>query len=301
MRYLSRFQHPDAALPIERSVAEVVSRLILFCKPMHRGSDFIRLGASAAGGLLVWSEYVLEWMIDGLRENPRRHARGEPVDESLQDCTRSHPRAALCFYGVPGTGKTEFGHHIAQRLDRELIVKSGSDLLSPWVGQTEQLIARMFEDAADRADEVVLLLDEVDTLLADRTRAGASWEVSHTNEFLAQMESFPGIFICTTNMVERLDAAVLRRFQFRLEFEALRAEQLLALFEQTFARTVNPSEEPALRRLAGTAVTADFANVARLLRFTPELLNGDLAALVQEEVRSRQGLTGNPRPMGFTQ
>ncbi|ABD70758.1 hypothetical protein Rfer_3048 [Rhodoferax ferrireducens T118] len=41
--------------------------------------------------------------------------------------------------------------------------------------------------------------------------------------------------------------------------------------------------------------------VSRLLRFTPELLNGDLAALVQEEVHSRQGLTGNPRPMGFTQ
>lgn len=227
--------------------------------------------------------------------------RGSHSAETLLPALGRHPRAALCFYGVPGTGKTEFGHHIAQRLDRELIVKSGSNLLSPWVGQTEQLIAKMFEDAADRADEVVLLLDEADTLLADRTRAGASWEVSHTNEFLAQMESFPGIFICTTNLVERLDAAVLRRFQFRLEFEALRAEQLLALFEQTFGRAANPSEEPALRRLAGTAVTADFANVARLLRFTPELLNGDLAALVQEEVRSRQGMTGNPRPMGFTQ
>lgn len=225
--------------------------------------------------------------------------RGSHSAETLLPALARHPRAALCFYGVPGTGKTEFGHHIAQRLDRELIVKSGSDLLSPWVGQTEQLIAKMFEDAADRADEVVLLLDEADTLLADRTRAGASWEVSHTNEFLAQMESFPGIFICTTNMVERLDAAVLRRFQFRLEFEALRAEQLLTLFEQTFARAANPSEKPVLRRLAGTAVTADFANAARLLRFTPELLNGDLAALVQDEVRSRQGMTGNPRPMGF--
>ncbi|MDD5029773.1 MAG: AAA family ATPase [Rhodoferax sp.] len=227
--------------------------------------------------------------------------RGSHSADALLPALGRHPRAAMCFYGVPGTGKTEFGHHIAQQLDRELIVKSGSDLLSPWVGQTEQLIAKMFEDAADRADEVVLLLDEADTLLADRTRAGASWEVSHTNEFLAQMESFPGIFICTTNLVERLDAAVLRRFQFRLEFEALRAEQLLTLFKQTFARTANPSEESALRRLAGTAVTADFANVARLLRFTPELIKGDLVALVQEEVRGHQGLTGNPRPMGFIQ
>jgi SpoVK/Ycf46/Vps4 family AAA+-type ATPase len=210
-----------------------------------------------------------------------------------------HPRAALCFYGVPGTGKTEFGHHIAQRLDRELIVKSGSDLLSPWVGQTEQLIAQMFEDAADRADEVVLLLDEADTLLGERSQAGARWEVSQTNEFLAQMESFPGLFICTTNLLDRLDTAVLRRFQFRLEFKALREDQLLALFAQTFGRAATAAESPLLNRLAGAVVPADFANIARVLRFTPELLQGDLAALVQEEVRSRRGLNGNGRVMGF--
>lgn len=90
LRYLSRFQHPDEALPIERAVAEVVSRLILFCKPMERGSDFLREGASAAGGLLVWSEYVLQCVIDELREKGSRHARFDPAKESLQDCTRSH-------------------------------------------------------------------------------------------------------------------------------------------------------------------------------------------------------------------
>ena len=163
----------------------------------------------------------------------------------------------------------EFGHHIAKALGRELIVKSGSDLLSPWVGQTEQLIAQMFEEAADRADDVVLLLDEAD----------ASWEVSQTNEFLAQMESFPGLFICTTNLLARLDTAVLRRFQLRLEFEALREDQLLALFAQTFGRAPTPGEAPALRRLAGSAIPADFANIARVLRFTPKLL--DIGGLMQ--------------------
>ncbi len=226
--------------------------------------------------------------------------RGSHSAQTLLPALARHPRAALCFYGVPGTGKTEFGHHIAKSLGRELIVKSGSDLLSPWVGQTEQLIAQMFEEAADRADEVVLLLDEADTLLGDRGHAGARWEVSQTNEFLAQMESFPGLFICTTNLLDRLDAAVLRRFQFRLEFEALRADQLPVLFEQTFGRAATQGEELALRRLAGSAVAADFANIARVLRFTPELLNGDLPALVQEEVRSRRGVNGNERPIGFT-
>jgi transitional endoplasmic reticulum ATPase len=225
--------------------------------------------------------------------------RGSHNAETLLPALGRTQRAALCFYGVPGTGKTEFGHHIAKCLGRELMVRSGSDLLSPWVGQTEQLIAQMFEEAADRSDEVVLLLDEADTLLGDRSHARASWEISHTNEFLAQMESFPGLFICTTNLMDRLDAAVLRRFQFRLEFEALRADQLVALFVQTFGREATPGEVMALQRLAGSAVPADFANIARVLRMTPELLNGDVVGLVQEEVRSRRGMLGSVRAMGF--
>jgi transitional endoplasmic reticulum ATPase len=225
--------------------------------------------------------------------------RGSHNPETLLAALSRTQRAALCFYGVPGTGKTEFGHHIAKSLGRELIVKSGSDLLSPWVGQTEQLIAQMFEEAADRSDEVVLLLDEADTLLGDRSHARASWEISHTNEFLAQMESFPGLFICTTNLMDRLDAAVLRRFQFRLEFEALRADQLVVLFVQTFGREATPGEAMALQRLAGSAAPADFANIARVLRMTPELLNGDVVGLMQEEVRSRRGMLGSVRAMGF--
>jgi hypothetical protein len=70
MRYLTRCHSAEEAAPIERAVAEVVCRLILFRKPMERGSDFLRLGASAAGGLMVWSEYVLDRMIDELQQKP---------------------------------------------------------------------------------------------------------------------------------------------------------------------------------------------------------------------------------------
>jgi transitional endoplasmic reticulum ATPase len=143
-------------------------------------------------------------------------------------------------------------------------------------------------------------LDEAETLLSDRTYAGASWEVSQTNEFLAQMESFPGFFICTTNMLDRLDAAVLRRFQFRLEFEALRADQLEELFAKSFKRKISRMEANALQRLDGSAVPADFANLARMLRFNPDLIPGDLVALLQEEVRSRRGLVGRTQAIGFT-
>ena len=81
-RFLSRFEHSDDAEPIERAVAEVVCRLILGMKSMERGNDFIRLGAAAAGGLLAWSDQVLDQLVDGLRKKGGRRTRLD-ADEAL--------------------------------------------------------------------------------------------------------------------------------------------------------------------------------------------------------------------------
>jgi len=51
----------------------------------------------------------------------------------------------VCLYGPPGTGKTELGRHIANTLDKPLLVKRASDLLGPYVGMTEHNISKMFE------------------------------------------------------------------------------------------------------------------------------------------------------------
>ena len=210
---------------------------------------------------------------------------------------RRHPRAALCFYGLPGTGKTQLAHHLADELGRELVCKSASDLLSKWVGQTEKLIAELFAEAEDRKDEVVILLDEADTFLRDRTLARASWELSHTNEFLARMERFPGVFICTTNLVDMLDVAILRRFQFRIEFLAMRCEQSLEAFRAVFGREPTPEERDQLRQLSGL-VPADFANVARQRQFLGDAAAGSPMALLHDEVQARRGAPAG-RPMGF--
>jgi AAA+ superfamily predicted ATPase len=84
-------------------------------------------------------------------------------------------RGSLCFYGVPGTGKTEFAHVLADVLDRELVVKQSSDLISMYVGETEKNIARLFRTVD--AERSMLFLDEVDSFLRDRQKAERSWEV----------------------------------------------------------------------------------------------------------------------------
>ncbi len=98
----------------------------------------------------------------------------------------------LCLYGPPGTGKTAYGHWLAQQMAVPLLIRRASDLMSPWVGENEKNIARAFRQAEQ--DGALLLIDEVDSFLADRRRAQRGWEVSLVNEMLTQMESFAGVY-----------------------------------------------------------------------------------------------------------
>lgn len=177
-----------------------------------------------------------------------------------------HPSVSACMYGAPGTGKTELARHIADELGKPLMVRRASDILSMWVGESEKQIARMFADA--RQQDAVLVLDEADSFLADRRGANNSWEVTQVNELLTQMEAFEGIFIATTNLLERLDQACLRRFSVKAKFDYLHADQTWTLFQQEFERFgCNPQEALPLE-----------GNVRSLKRVAP----GDFSAIVKQ-------------------
>ena len=141
---------------------------------------------------------------------------------------RARGHGSLCFYGPPGTGKTALGEHIAQALERPLIIKQASDLMSKYVGETEQHMAAMFREA--QAEKAVLLLDEADSFLLDRRGAQRTYEVTEVNEMLQGMERFNGIFVCTTNLLDRLDQAALRRFTFKIQFKPLTRGQRETMF-----------------------------------------------------------------------
>jgi SpoVK/Ycf46/Vps4 family AAA+-type ATPase len=134
----------------------------------------------------------------------------------------------LCFYGPPGTGKTALAEHIASTLAQPLHIRQASDLMSKYVGETEQNMAAMFREA--EAENAILLLDEADSFLQDRRGAQRSHEVSEVNEMLQGMERFHGIFICTTNLMDRIDQAALRRFTFKIQFQPLTRDQRRTLF-----------------------------------------------------------------------
>jgi SpoVK/Ycf46/Vps4 family AAA+-type ATPase len=134
----------------------------------------------------------------------------------------------LCFYGPPGSGKTALAEHIAGELGRPILVRQASDIMSKFIGETEQNMAAMFAEA--ESEDAVLLLDEADSFLQDRRGAQRTYEVTEVNEMLQGMERFNGIFICTTNLLDRIDQAALRRFTFKIRFKPLTRGQREAMF-----------------------------------------------------------------------
>jgi len=207
-------------------------------------------------------------------------------------------KGAICLYGAPGTGKTALAHYIAREIDVPIVAKRASDILSPYVGETEQRIAQVFRQAEQ--EKALLLLDEADSFLNERKSARYSWEVTAVNEMLTQMEGFDGLFICSTNLMQRLDEASLRRFTLKIKFDYLRPEQRWQLFLAHVSR-LRKSEHASLRSALdqmSNLTPGDFATVRRQAQLLATRLSArDWIERLRHEVRAKRD--GGGQPIGF--
>ena len=211
---------------------------------------------------------------------------------------REHGGGRICFYGPPGTGKTAFGRHLAEQLDRPLLLKRASDLLSMWLGGTEKLLAKMFEEA--RVEGAVLLLDEADSFLQDRGKAQRSWEITQVNEMLTQMEAFEGVFIASTNLMDQLDTAALRRFDLKVRFDYLRPDQAWIMFQDAARRLGIEAESSVKGGLSSLAILTpgDFATVLRQARLNKPKDSRELLGRLEAECEVKPD--SRRKPIGFT-
>ena len=186
---------------------------------------------------------------------------------------------SLCLYGEPGTGKSLYARYLAKEIGCEVILKRASDLMSKWVGETEQNIADAFAEA--KAKKAMLIFDEADSFLQNRQNSNASWEVTQVNEMLTWMESHEYPFVCTTNLLGTLDEASLRRFTFKINFDFLSTEQVNQAIEHFF------NIKNANVNIKGLT-TGDFATVKKKTDFLGISELNEIVKMLQDEVKVKK-------------
>lgn len=209
----------------------------------------------------------------------------------------NHESARICLYGPPGTGKTAYGHYLAQQLSKPIHLKKASDLISKYVGGTEENLAAAFKEAQE--EKAILMIDEVDTFIFDRSTASRSWEVSAVNEMLTQMETYEGIFIASTNRMDGLDPAALRRFDIKVKVDYLNQQQRLAMFEDACVQLQLDSDTSLANAINALSniTPGDFALIIRQHRFKP--VKNALALLSALEAESKLKSGHNSGRIGF--
>lgn len=139
---------------------------------------------------------------------------------------------SILLHGPSGTGKSLYLRHLAQELGYEIIERRASDILSQWYGETEKNIAEAFEEAKNR--RAMLIFDEIDTFLPDKSNLKHSHETRIINEFLEQLENHPYPVCATTNYLDNLEQASIRRFKINAKFNYLKKEQYAYIYRKTF-------------------------------------------------------------------
>lgn len=140
------------------------------------------------------------------------------------------------FQGPPGTGKTETAKHVARILNREMFVVDFDSVIDSKLGQTSKNIMKLFQQINDlpHPENAVILFDEIDSIALDRTNSNDLREMGRaTSSVLKGLDLLNEkvVLIATTNLFEAFDKALVRRFDFIIDFSRYTREDLLEISE----------------------------------------------------------------------
>jgi hypothetical protein len=182
------------------------------------------------------------------------------------------------FYGVPGSGKSMLANYLGQQLGVPVLKKTYADLQSMYVGEGEKNLKEAFIEA--EAKQAILLIDEIDSIAGNRQSADKNYQKTFTNQLLTELDNFKGIFLCTSNFMDGLDSAILRRLFLKIKFDFLTEEQQQTAFELYFPKLKRSKlgQMPYL-------TPGDFRAVREAAQFDVEKLNiKRVRELLQKEI-----------------
>ena len=171
--------------------------------------------------------------------------------------------ARIIFYGAAGTGKTITALALAKSLKKQVISFDCSKILSMYVGESEKNVRKIFDDYKELClktkSEPVLLLNEADQFLSNRVSGQISGSDKMHNQmqniFLEQIEKFDGILIATTNLLDSIDKAFSRRFNYKIEFLKPDESMRKILWEKLLPQNLPFDDKFDIEKLAKSSLT----------------------------------------------
>lgn len=204
--------------------------------------------------------------------------------ETVKKMGIKHVRGIL-LYGPPGTGKTLMARQIGKMLHgREPKIVNGPEVLNKYVGESEQKIRNLFEDAEKEAKEHgaesglhVIIFDEIDAICKSRGSSGghASVNDSLVNQLLSKIDGVQSLdnvlIIGMTNRIDLLDEALLRPGRLELKIQVSLPDeegrlQILRIHANGLSRNNMLDEEVDLAQLAGQTKNFSGAEIEGLVR-----------------------------------
>ena len=171
--------------------------------------------------------------------------------------------ARIIFYGDAGTGKTVTALAIAKELNKKVLSFDCSKILSMYIGESEKNVREIFDSYKDickqTKSEPILLLNEADQFLSNRVTGNTSSSDKMHNQmqniFLEQIERFDGILIATTNLLDSIDKAFSRRFNYKIEFKKPSKEQRALLWKKLIPKNLPLEDNFDVTKLSSFKLT----------------------------------------------